>query len=89
MPHSLRVRLRKIHEKGLDHYLLTGKDDHYLLTSKDVDRLINALDVVDGLEDAIAEMEKLHHLYKVMFQGHSMSVAQECIDIIRKHTGVK
>jgi len=42
-----------------------------------------------AIKDAIAEMQHLHDLYKVNFQGHSMSVAKDCIDIIRKHTGVR
>lgn len=49
MPHSLRVRLKKIYEKGLDHYLLTDKD---------VERLIHALDVVDAIEDIKTEIEQ-------------------------------
>ena len=48
MPHSLRVRLKTIYEKGLDHYLLTDKD---------VERLIHALDVVDAIEDIKAEIQ--------------------------------
>jgi len=78
MPHSLRVRLRKIYEKGLDHYLLTDKD---------VDRLIKALDVVDGLEDAIAEIEDVSDFCECMPYGKCIS-PKKVAEIIRKHTGV-
>ena len=61
MPHSLRVRLKKIYEKGLDHYLLTDRD---------VERLIHALDVVDAIEDIKAEIkshdDQKHYPYGVI-----------------------
>lgn len=31
------------------------------------------------------EIEKSRNFYKVNFQGYSMSVAQECLEIIDKH----
>ena len=56
----------------------------------DVLASVNAVEVIptSKVEDAIAEMQHLHDLYKFNFQGHSMSVAKDCIDIIRKHTGI-
>lgn len=37
------------------------------------------------LEEIKAEIEILHNNYKINFQGYSMSVARECMDIIDRH----
>ena len=50
---------------------------------KDYKKLLGAI------EDIKVEIEQLHDLYKVNYQGHSMSVAQQCLDIIDKHTSGK
>lgn len=76
MPHSLRVRLKKIYEKGLDHYLLTDRD---------VERLIHALDVVDAIDDIKAEINDLSEL------DHIDADYEDCkadvLEIIDKHIG--
>ena len=36
------------------------------------------------VDEAVENMEKLHDLYKVNVQGHSMSVARECIEILKE-----
>jgi hypothetical protein len=38
--------------------------------------------IITELEKIKAEMEIIHNRYAINFQGFSMSVAQECIDII-------
>lgn len=46
-------------------------------------RLIeNQTSVIEELERIKEEMEIIHNRYAINFQGFSMSVAQECIDII-------
>ena len=99
MPHSLRVRLKKIYEKGLDHYLLTDRD---------VERLIHALDVVDAIEDIKAEIIEEKDFAYADFEQYKVDILgvdseyvedelpyddfrygmERCIDIIRKHMGV-
>lgn len=36
------------------------------------------------LEEIKAEIEVIHNRYKINFQGYSMSVAKECMDILDK-----
>lgn len=39
-------------------------------------------DIIAEFEKIKTKMEVIHNRYAINFQGHSMSVAQECIDII-------
>ena len=39
------------------------------------------------LEEIREEIKELRNFYFVNFQGYSMSVAQQCLDIIDKHIG--
>ena len=36
------------------------------------------------VNEAVEKMQKLHDIYKVNVQGHSMSVAKECIEILKE-----
>lgn len=46
---------------------------------------LRKLGAIAELEKVKAEMGIIHDRYKINFQGYSMSVAKECIDIIDKH----
>ena len=74
MPHSLRVRLKRLNCKDL-------------LRDTDTDRLIKALDVVDGLQDVIAEIKNMPCGVTSMKEIYVNRDA--VLDIIRKHTGVE
>ena len=58
-------------------------EEHWQLAEwlTDYQRLLKAID------DIRAEIKELHDLFMVNFQGYSMSVAKDCLDIIDKHTG--
>ena len=80
MPHSLRAKLSGLRYKGL-------------LIDKDYQRLKNALDVVDGLQDAIAEIKTRIRVLENdlkddrFYQGKLLG-CKVCLDEIRKHTGI-
>ena len=46
------------------------------------EKVRQATPLQEELEEIKAEMKVIHDRYKINFQGYSMSVAQECIDII-------
>ena len=74
MPHSLRVRLKRLNSKGI-------------LRDTDTDRLIKALDVVDGLQNAIEEIKD--DVREEMEEDAKWAGGlQYSLKIIRKHTGV-
>ena len=78
MPHSLRAKLSGLRYKGL-------------LTDKDYQRLKKALDVVDGVQDAIAEIDEAleSNKFPETEEARMQAIALAwCIDIIRKHTKV-
>ena len=78
MPHSLRVRLKKIYEKGLDHCLLTDKD---------VERLIHALDVVDAIDNIKTEIPTLSHWQSD--DGQDLAMVADVLECIDKHISGK
>lgn len=69
MPHSLRVKIKRLRYKGI-------------ITDKDCDRLCKALDNEDALDKIRAEItEKKMKTHDAMMRVFS----QECIDIIDKY----
>ena len=75
MSHSLRAKLSGLRYKGL-------------LIDKDYQRLKNALDVVDGLQDAIAEIETDLSWYCFDDWGNMTTEWKVIKDIIYKYTGI-
>lgn len=53
-------------------------------TKEDIDRAFKALSAIEEIRE---EIKELRDFYFVNFQGYSMSVAQQCLDIIDKHLG--
>ena len=80
MSHSLRAKLSGLRYKGI-------------ITDKDYQRLKKALNVVDGLQDAIAEIKQIKITGWKDSNTHYVRTGEQVktmvLDIIRKHTGVE
>ena len=79
MPHSLRVRLKRMRYKGY-------------ITDNDCQRLCDALDMEQAVKDAIAEIEQIELSgyvdEKTMFIRTAEQVKNMALKIIKEHTGV-
>ena len=79
MPHSLRVRLKRMRYKGY-------------ITDNDFQRLCDALDIEQAVKDAIAEIEQIELSgyvdEKTMFIRTAEQVKNMALKIIKEHTGV-
>ena len=69
MPHSLRVKIKKLRYKGV-------------ITDKDCDRLIIALDNMDALNEIRAEIKEHADRLKDSLYGDGM---RHCLEIIDKY----
>ena len=90
MPNSLKCKIKHLcHNRTI-----TESERDRILKALEQETFINKPCVSSGvcehdknnvLEEIREEIKELRNFYFVNFQGYSMSVAQQCLDIIDKH----